>query len=186
MLKTTNSGPPKHVIVFHCEFSSERAPAMLRFLRKHDRAKNAYPSLDFPELYLLKDGYKNFFALQKEATTGSYLPMLDEKHQNDLRHFRKKCKTAPSNKIWAIKVTICFYFVILTSSFQILLRVFNFSIFNYTNINRTKRWKIQLQLYLSNECSIFETIKNCVVFYSVCLKSRVIIKMFNFNFVILL
>lgn len=94
-----SNGQPKHVIVFHCEFSSERAPAMLRFLRKHDRAKNAYPSLDFPELYLLKDGYKNFFALQKEATTGSYLPMLDEKHQNDLRHFRKKCKTAPSNKI---------------------------------------------------------------------------------------
>ena len=48
----------KRVIVFHCEFSSERAPAMLRFLRKMDRAKNRYPALDFPELYLLKDGYK--------------------------------------------------------------------------------------------------------------------------------
>ena len=115
---------------------------MLRFLRKHDRAKNAYPSLDFPELYLLKDGYKNFFALQKEATTGSYLPMLDEKHQNDLRHFRKKCKTAPSNKIWAAKViswkdTKWF----LTLLFKILLRVFNFSIFNFTYISNKKKVK---------------------------------------------
>ena len=87
------------MIVFHCEFSSERAPAMLRFLRKNDRAKNVYPNLDFPELYLLKDGYKNFFGLQQAATTGSYLPMLDVNHQGDLKHFRKKCKTAPSNKI---------------------------------------------------------------------------------------
>ena len=87
------------MIVFHCEFSSERAPAMLRFLRKNDRAKNVYPNLDFPELYLLKDGYKNLFALQPAATTGSYLPMLDANHQGDLKHFRKKCKTAPSNKI---------------------------------------------------------------------------------------
>merc|ERR1711892_120525 len=95
----SSNGPPKHVIVFHCEFSSERAPAMLRFLRKNDRAKNVYPNLDFPELYLLKDGYKNFFSLQQAATTGSYLPMLDVNHTGDLRHFRKKCKTAPSNKI---------------------------------------------------------------------------------------
>jgi len=48
----------KRVIVFHCEFSSERAPVILRFLRKMDRAKNRYPALDLPELYLLKDGYK--------------------------------------------------------------------------------------------------------------------------------
>ena len=63
MENVTNENDPtgsskKRVIVFHCEFSSERAPAMLRFLRKMDRAKNRSPVLDFPELYLLKDGYK--------------------------------------------------------------------------------------------------------------------------------
>lgn len=47
-----------HVIIFHCEFSSERAPALLRCLRRVDRARNCYPALDFPELYLLKGGYK--------------------------------------------------------------------------------------------------------------------------------
>ena len=46
------------VIIFHCEFSSERAPALLRCLRRVDRSRNCYPKLDFPELYLLKDGYK--------------------------------------------------------------------------------------------------------------------------------
>ena len=45
-------------IIFHCEFSSERAPALLRCLRRFDRAKNCYPQLDFPEIYLLKGGYK--------------------------------------------------------------------------------------------------------------------------------
>jgi hypothetical protein len=87
------------VVVFHCEFSSERAPAMLRCLRKLDRQRNRYPTLDFPELYLLKDGYKEFFEREKSSTTGSYLPMLDGKHTQELRHFRKKCKTLPNSKM---------------------------------------------------------------------------------------
>ena len=43
------------IIVFHCEFSSERGPRMLRFLRDQDRAANQelYPSLFYPELYIL-------------------------------------------------------------------------------------------------------------------------------------
>ena len=53
----TSHGPVR-VIVFHCEFSSERVSAMLRCLRKLDRQRNRYPTLDFHELYVLKDGYK--------------------------------------------------------------------------------------------------------------------------------
>jgi rhodanese-related sulfurtransferase len=51
------------VIIFHCEFSSERGPGLLRFLRSQDRAANrdAYPKLFYPELYLLEGGYKAFF-----------------------------------------------------------------------------------------------------------------------------
>lgn len=49
------------VIIFHCEFSSERGPRMCRFVRERDRAMNEYPSLHYPELYILKGGYKEFF-----------------------------------------------------------------------------------------------------------------------------
>ena len=49
------------VIIFHCEFSSKRGPRMCRFVRERDRAMNEYPKLYYPELYILKGGYKDFF-----------------------------------------------------------------------------------------------------------------------------
>ena len=89
----------RQVVVFHCEFSVERGPQMLRHLRKMDRLRNRYPQLDYPEIYLLKGGYKQFFADHREATTGSYAPMLDTKYTKELRHFRRKCKTLPAGKL---------------------------------------------------------------------------------------
>ncbi|KAL7977820.1 hypothetical protein Chor_010772 [Crotalus horridus] len=64
LLKTpiaSSSGGRRVVVVFHCEFSSERAPRMCRFVRERDRLGNQYPSLHYPELYILKGGYKDFF-----------------------------------------------------------------------------------------------------------------------------
>ncbi|XP_029142722.1 M-phase inducer phosphatase 1-like, partial [Protobothrops mucrosquamatus] len=63
LLKTpvASSGGRRVVVVFHCEFSSERAPRMCRFVRERDRLGNQYPSLHYPELYILKGGYKDFF-----------------------------------------------------------------------------------------------------------------------------
>jgi hypothetical protein len=51
------------IIIFHCEFSSARGPSLLRFLRNQDRSLNehVYPSLFYPELYLLEGGYKSFY-----------------------------------------------------------------------------------------------------------------------------
>uniref|UniRef100_A0A4W5MBY5 M-phase inducer phosphatase n=1 Tax=Hucho hucho TaxID=62062 RepID=A0A4W5MBY5_9TELE len=49
------------LLVFHCEFSSERGPRMCRFVRRRDRAMNEYPNLHYPELYVLKGGYQEFF-----------------------------------------------------------------------------------------------------------------------------
>ena len=57
------------IIIFHCEFSSERGPRLCRFLRNKDRDANRdnYPALNFPELYLLEGGYKAFFHSQDKV-----------------------------------------------------------------------------------------------------------------------
>ncbi|NXA75021.1 MPIP2 phosphatase, partial [Thryothorus ludovicianus] len=49
------------IIIFHCEFSVERGPKMCRFLRERDRSCHEYPQLHYPELYVLKGGYREFF-----------------------------------------------------------------------------------------------------------------------------
>ncbi|KAL5293234.1 CDC25A.2 family protein [Megaselia abdita] len=82
------------ILVFHCEFSSERGPKMSRFLRNFDRNANEYPTLQFPEIYLLHNGYKEFFEhFSHLCDPVNYLPMLDPSHGDELRHFRSKSKT---------------------------------------------------------------------------------------------
>ena len=86
----------RFVIVFHCEFSSERGPGLLRFLRNQDRDlnKDKYPHLFYPELYLLEGGYKAFYEENKLfCEPQTYKPMLHEDHVQDLKHFRAKTKT---------------------------------------------------------------------------------------------
>jgi len=58
--KNSNLKPP--ILVFHCEFSQKRGPRALRTLRNLDRAINHanWPSLCYPEVYILENGYKNF------------------------------------------------------------------------------------------------------------------------------
>ncbi|XP_053376513.1 M-phase inducer phosphatase-like [Mercenaria mercenaria] len=84
------------VLIFHCEFSSERGPEMYRFLRSQDRElnKHRYPHLNFPEIYLPDGGYKAFFSTHNDLCDPiSYKPMLHEDHAADLRHFRVKSKS---------------------------------------------------------------------------------------------
>lgn len=50
----TFDGDKRHIMIFHCEFSSERGPRMYTIMRQHDRSKNVYPKLHWPEIYLLK------------------------------------------------------------------------------------------------------------------------------------
>uniref|UniRef100_A0A8C2T6K5 M-phase inducer phosphatase n=1 Tax=Coturnix japonica TaxID=93934 RepID=A0A8C2T6K5_COTJA len=57
------------IIVFHCEFSSERGPRMCRFVRERDRLGNEYPNLHYPELYVLKGGYRDFFLRCRVSNT---------------------------------------------------------------------------------------------------------------------
>ncbi|XP_075963501.1 M-phase inducer phosphatase 2 [Anarhichas minor] len=97
LLKTpiVPSCPDKRVVViFHCEFSSERGPRMCRFVRERDRAANEYPNLHYPELYILKGGYKDFFPhFQSQCEPQSYRPMHHEDFKEDLRTFRLKSRT---------------------------------------------------------------------------------------------
>ncbi|XP_068091412.1 M-phase inducer phosphatase 1 [Hyperolius riggenbachi] len=82
------------IIIFHCEFSSERGPRMCKFLREKDRDLNEYPSLYYPELYILAGGYKDFFPTHKSfCEPETYRPMLHEDFKEDLRKFRTKSRT---------------------------------------------------------------------------------------------
>uniref|UniRef100_A0A6I8PDL4 M-phase inducer phosphatase n=1 Tax=Ornithorhynchus anatinus TaxID=9258 RepID=A0A6I8PDL4_ORNAN len=87
------------IVVFHCEFSSERGPRMCRFVRKRDRLGNEYPKLHYPELYVLKGGYKDFFSkCQSFCEPPGYRPMHHEDFKEDLKRFRTKSRTWAGEK----------------------------------------------------------------------------------------
>lgn len=86
----------KHtVIIFHCEFSSERAPRMALHVRNYDRQLNTanYPDLFYPEMYILEGGYKNFWSQFGERCEppNAYVPMRNPYFKEELRmHQRAK------------------------------------------------------------------------------------------------
>lgn len=51
------------IIILHCEFSTFRAPKTYDLIRRRDRNLNEskYPLVFYPELYLLENGYKEFY-----------------------------------------------------------------------------------------------------------------------------
>ena len=91
-------GSKKQVLIFHCEFSSERGPKMLRHLREQDRALNsqAYPALHYPEMYILEGGYKAFWEKCNEddqvemCQPQGYMLMLDEEFTEELKVYRRE------------------------------------------------------------------------------------------------
>ncbi|RUS69837.1 hypothetical protein EGW08_022406 [Elysia chlorotica] len=96
VLEAIGTKSKTHILVFHCEFSSQRGPGLLRYLRKLDRQMNIhqYPLLTFPEVYVLHLGYKEFFHNHPHLCDPSaYVPMADESYIEDLKHFRAKAKS---------------------------------------------------------------------------------------------
>lgn len=78
----------RDILIFHCEFSSERGPTLARLLRKKDREHNVseYPKLHFPEIYILDGGYKNFFnEFPKTCFPKNYVPMLHPDYTDELK-----------------------------------------------------------------------------------------------------
>lgn len=66
---------------------------MCRSLRQEDRALNQYPALYYPELYILKGGYRDFFPEYTElCEPQSYCPMHHQDHKAELLRCRSQSK----------------------------------------------------------------------------------------------
>lgn len=89
-----NGTSKKVVIVFHCEYSAMRAPAVAKHLREQDRHLNMtyYPALHYPEIYILEGGYAKYHSHSPQHCSGCYVRMDDPIHrsdrQTDLSQFR--------------------------------------------------------------------------------------------------
>lgn len=68
------------IIIFHCEFSSQRGPNLIRHWRSLDREYNEYPELTFPQIYVLRGGYEAWAGL----TGAPYLPMYCKDHKEQM------------------------------------------------------------------------------------------------------
>jgi len=83
------------LIIFYCEFSSKRGPSGYRHLRHLDRQMNFanYPQLNYPHVYLLEGGYKNFFETYQEyCDPQAYIEMKDKRFCDDCRENCKELK----------------------------------------------------------------------------------------------
>ncbi|KAI1305961.1 M-phase inducer phosphatase [Halotydeus destructor] len=108
---TENDQEKRKVLIFHCEFSSERGPSLLRFLRKKDRElnQNMYPKLNHPELYILNGGYKAFYEkFQDLCEPCSYTPMTADKEA--CCRFRQKSKSCNGESKWTNQSRNCLKF----------------------------------------------------------------------------
>lgn len=77
----------REVIIFHCEFSSKRGPRLARFWHtmEHQYISRQYKKINFPEVYVLYGGYKEFYEHCKEfCEPNEYRPMLHRGFRNEL------------------------------------------------------------------------------------------------------
>lgn len=83
----------RKILIFYCEFSSIRGPTLAKKVRSKDRKKNEYPLLDFPEIYVLEGGYRNFFEeFPQFCAPSSYVQMHDKRFKKECAYFHKKIK----------------------------------------------------------------------------------------------
>lgn len=88
---------PPPIVVFHCEFSSERGPRLCRLFRSLDRQHNMsnYPYLSFPSVYLLDGGYAEFYEhafARQHCQPNGYVSMFEQQFSQELkvhRHAKK-------------------------------------------------------------------------------------------------
>ncbi|NXL23089.1 MPIP2 phosphatase, partial [Setophaga kirtlandii] len=74
-------GGKRVILIFHCEFSVDRGPKI--------RSCHEYPRLRYPELYVLKGGYREFFfQFPGHCEPRDYRPMEHPAFREELRQFR--------------------------------------------------------------------------------------------------
>lgn len=101
---SSSQAEKRNIVIFHCEFSSERGPTLSRFLRKEDRASNCYPTLNYPEMYLLHGGYKAFYTSHADLCEPCAYRKMVDCGKEELQHFRAKSRTwSGDNKGRALK-----------------------------------------------------------------------------------
>ncbi|KAI8809956.1 Cdc25b catalytic domain without Ion in catalytic site [Cladochytrium replicatum] len=89
------------VLIFHCEYSSQRAPTMAQHLRSHDRSVNTYPNLCYPHVYVLEGGYRNFWSEYRSMCNPDGYREMDERGWSKecalgMKGYRREFKKAKS------------------------------------------------------------------------------------------
>ncbi|KAI9353347.1 Rhodanese-like domain-containing protein [Zopfochytrium polystomum] len=83
-------------IILHCEFSAQRAPKMALHLRNHDRNVNVeqYPKLDYPHIFIVQGGYKEFFSrFETHCEPKGYISMDDVRYRDELKQYLSQHKS---------------------------------------------------------------------------------------------
>ncbi|OHT15150.1 Rhodanese-like domain containing protein [Tritrichomonas foetus] len=72
-------------IIFHCEYSHNRGPQLAKIFREIDRQINYenYPELNYPNVYILDGGYRNFYSQYPSYCKGGYIRMYNKLNRHD-------------------------------------------------------------------------------------------------------
>ncbi|KAM3185485.1 hypothetical protein ACTXT7_006252 [Hymenolepis weldensis] len=109
---------PSHVLIFHCEFSSQRGPELCRFLRRVDRLINysRYPFLFYPYVYVMMGGYEAFYRKCPElCEPRGYLKMFKQENRDELLYYAKLAKEVSDVCTSCFKASQLFYLTIFPS-----------------------------------------------------------------------
>ncbi len=60
LITNQNTDSRKCILLFHCEFSKNRAPHTMELLRQIDRSMNIWPKVSYDQMYLIQNGYHAF------------------------------------------------------------------------------------------------------------------------------
>ena len=101
----------KNVIIFHCEFSSVRAPTMCKYLRDLDQFITfGKTDLIFPELYVMQKGYERFFdKFPTHCTPHQYIRMKDKyyaKENDQCEHILSRSREEAQQNRWQQNGTV--------------------------------------------------------------------------------